>query len=123
MSEELDLTPPTLPPRSRLYHLEPIGIGTGGVECLTGYTARLAAAHSVSLVKLFALEYVPRVSQAYPQQNASPPANYYKARFVSATQALNGMGAVAQYWVEALSALTLRPDLQQLTTLMISKLA
>jgi hypothetical protein len=37
-----------LPPRSRLYALEPIGIGTAFVESLSGYVARLAEAHSVS---------------------------------------------------------------------------
>ena len=36
------------PPRSRLYSLEPIGVGTAMVESLTGYVARLAEAHSVS---------------------------------------------------------------------------
>jgi TniQ len=35
------------PAHSRLYHLEPIGIGTPSVESLTSYIARLAAAHSV----------------------------------------------------------------------------
>ena len=34
-----DLTRPAIPPRSRLYHLEPVGIGTPYVESLTS-TAR-----------------------------------------------------------------------------------
>lgn len=38
-----------IPPRSRLYSLEPIGIGTALVESLSGYVARLAEAHSVSV--------------------------------------------------------------------------
>lgn len=42
-----DSPKPSLPPRSRLYGLTPIGIGTGRVEALTSYVARLAAAHLV----------------------------------------------------------------------------
>ncbi len=38
-----------LPPRSQLYALEPIGIGTAIVESLSGYVARLADAHSLSV--------------------------------------------------------------------------
>src|SRR5437867_3672920 len=37
------------PTRSRLYSLEPIGVGTATVEGLTGYVARLAEARSVSV--------------------------------------------------------------------------
>ena len=40
---------PTLRPRTYLYHLEPLGIGTPLVESLTSYIGRLAAAHAVSL--------------------------------------------------------------------------
>ena len=39
--------PAPMPPRSRLYSLEPIGIGTPQTESLTSYISRLAAAHSV----------------------------------------------------------------------------
>src|SRR5437016_2319425 len=42
-----DCEPPALPPRSRLYALEPIGIGTPHVESLTGYVSRIADAHAV----------------------------------------------------------------------------
>lgn len=42
-----DLTCPAIPPRSRLFHLAPIGIGTPWTESLTGYLARLAEAHGV----------------------------------------------------------------------------
>ena len=43
------LSSPPIPPRSRLYALEPIGVGTALVESLSGYVARLAEAHSVSV--------------------------------------------------------------------------
>src|SRR5258708_30853921 len=54
--ERWDITPPALPPRSRLYPLEPIGLGTPLVESLTGYVARLADAHCVSTGTLYSKE-------------------------------------------------------------------
>lgn len=51
---------PDLPrlPRSRLYSLEPHGLGTPHVESLTSYLRRLAAAHSVTVSKLVKKEIV-----------------------------------------------------------------
>lgn len=46
----------TVPPRSRLYSLEPLGIGTPYVESLTGYVSRLADAHAVSIGNLVGRE-------------------------------------------------------------------
>ncbi len=43
---------PGIPPRSKLYCLEPMGLDSGMVESLTSYTARLAAAHSITLAAL-----------------------------------------------------------------------
>jgi hypothetical protein len=40
--ESWDLEKPSIPDRSRLYQLEPIGIGTPHVESLTGYISRLS---------------------------------------------------------------------------------
>ena len=49
------------PPRSRLYHLEPIGIGTPEVESLSSYLNRLAQAHCVTVNTLIAHELLPHV--------------------------------------------------------------
>jgi hypothetical protein len=46
-SWSLSISP--IPPRSRLYALEPIGVGTALVESLSSYVARLAEAHSISV--------------------------------------------------------------------------
>ncbi len=54
-----DLEDPLIPSRSRLYHLEPIGIGTPYVESLTSYINRLARAHCVLPRKLIAQEVQP----------------------------------------------------------------
>ncbi len=51
-----DLTPTPLPPRSRLYSLTPMGVGTPMVESLTGYLMRLAMAHSVAVGDLLRTE-------------------------------------------------------------------
>ena len=40
---------PAIPPRSQLYSLEPMGLGTGMVESLTSYIARLGSAHNFKL--------------------------------------------------------------------------
>src|SRR5208283_4207540 len=50
---------PTLRPRTYLYHLEPLGVGTPLVESLTSYIGRLAAAHAVSLGILSTKEFGP----------------------------------------------------------------
>lgn len=44
-----ELALPELPPRSALYQIRPIGIGTAETECFTSYLARLARAHNLSL--------------------------------------------------------------------------
>ena len=43
---------PPLPARSRLVALPPCGVGTAHTESLTGYVARLAAVHCVSVGSL-----------------------------------------------------------------------
>jgi len=54
--ESWDCRPATVPPRSRLYSLKPMGIGTPFVESLTGYVSRLADAHAVSVGNLVGRE-------------------------------------------------------------------
>ena len=61
-----DLTPPELPSRSRLYYLEPIGVGTAQVESLTSYLSRLARAHSVSSRRLAMAEMATLLDHHYP---------------------------------------------------------
>ena len=70
IDELWDLKPPTFSPRSRLFHLVPIGIGTPHVESLTSYVSRLAVAHSVPPGTLLAIEIGPKrqnkLSSPYP---------------------------------------------------------
>lgn len=54
------------PPRSRLYRLEPIGIGTPEVESLSSYLNRLAQAHCVTVTTLIRHELLPRLGLPAP---------------------------------------------------------
>lgn len=109
--ESWDLTPPDIPPRSRLYHLEPIGIGTPYVESLAGYLARLADAHSVYPSTLMSRELAPIIEKLLPKAISEP---IHKTGFCST---LNGPTNRSANWVYALESLTLRNGLSFLTML------
>lgn len=51
--------------RTRLFHLEPVGMNTGFVESLTSYSARLAAAHNVTHASLFGREIPPLINRKH----------------------------------------------------------
>ena len=105
-----DCTPPAVPPRSRLYAVQPINIGTPFVESLSGYLARLAGAHAVSIGNLVLRELSTLVPA--PLVHSSEP-NIFHGRFY----AMNSLGDPARKWVEALQAGTTQRDLHFLTLL------
>lgn len=118
-AQGMDLTPVIVPPRSRLHHLEPIGIGMGTVESLTGFASRLAVAHDVTLAALFGREIAPllnkehlRRSEARSNKNA-----VLAISFRPMERAVNGTGATARTFAEALEKLTMRVGLSYLTML------
>src|ERR1044071_3182233 len=80
------------PPRSRLYHLAPIGVGTPHVECLSGYAARLADEHSTTLYYLFSREVAPLINK--------PGTISLRVSFASFAKAVNGLGTIAADLVE-----------------------
>ena len=100
-----DLAPRTLLPRSRLYSLRPMAIGTLRVESLSSYIMRLAEAHTVSVRTLILQEIFSDLS--------TKPKN---AHF-SGLHSLNGMGACFEQWVAILGKLTSRHELCALTLL------
>lgn len=106
-SMHLRLSP--MAPRTRLYHLEPLGLGTPEVESLTGYVVRLAEAHCVSTSALVTEEVLPAMK---PQGLGSRPAATWLGNH---GPHFNGMGDTAREAVEALTHLTGRPDLVSLT--------
>lgn len=99
-----------LPNRSRLYHLEPVGINTPSVECLTSYLSRLASIHHVTLGCLIYKEIKPILPTSY--QNGLQGSQIYMC-----ARTLNGLGTMAEDWVNLLETLTLRRDLRFLTML------
>lgn len=113
-----DLALPSIPPRSRLFQLKPIGIGTAQAESCTSYIARLAAEHHISAGSLFTQELAPASNKPYLSTSKSKPIrSVLSTSFYPATPALNGMGSTARDWVEVLEKLTLQRDLRFLTML------
>ena len=116
--ESWSLSSPPVPPRSQLYSLQPVGVGTGMVESLTGYVARLAEAHSVSVGDL-----VGRLLSdlANPKggivTSAARAARVGGHGFRACNYAINGVADRAAKWVDALEAATTRRDLRCLTLL------
>jgi len=95
---------PTCPPRSALYALPPIGVGTADVESLTSYFCRLAVAHSVTSTDL-----LHRISKTCGW--AAPAKNFWK------DTNLSGMGDVVERYACALSEMTSVERLDLLTLL------
>lgn len=91
---------------TRLYSMAPLGAGTPQVECQSSYLVRLAAAHHVSVRTLINREILP-IAPLWAQAGG----------FVLNSAALNGSQGTAQKFVNALSQLTGRSDLTQLTLL------
>jgi hypothetical protein len=114
-----DLAVPNLPPRSRLFHLEPLGIGTSQVESLTGYIARLADAHCVSPGVLFGRELLPLLDNPYWQNQLTMKqvTSILGYGFVAHTPAMNGTGKIASQWVKVLENITRQTGLESLTLL------
>gem|GEM_PF-2101130 len=100
------------PERSRLYNLEPVGIGTTEVESFSGYISRLAQEHLVSPLVLIR-NSVAR-SEQLPQilaQNSLP---------ATAAANLNGFSETAEKLAEMFQKATFRNDIQN-TTLLVWK--
>lgn len=114
--ESWDCSPPVLPPRSRLYGLDPVGIGTLLVESLSGYVARLADAHAVSVGDLVGRELVAFASKPlisfgqFMKQNRATSHGFH-----AQAQAINGLGESPQTWTAALEKATQRTTLRFLT--------
>jgi hypothetical protein len=111
--EEWDVTIPPTPPRSRLFHLEPIGIETPYVESLTSYFIRLAEVHHV-FPGLLMKKIVEPLVRDYSQQKDMR--RYY---LINGNQSyvLNAISSPAIAMVHVLEQLTLHAGLRNLTLL------
>lgn len=114
--EEWDLSPLDVPARSTLYPLEPIGVGTSWVECLTSYIARLADAHCVFSGVLIYKMIIPLMSEYTSEERQHP---LFRADG-NKSNLLNGTGIRATIAVQSLETLTERTDLRALTLLTLT---
>ncbi len=108
-----DTTPIRIPPRSRLHHLAPVGVGTGAVESLTSYFTRLAGSHAVSLHPLAVKVVAPLLDPERVWWTGTTTHMFFSA----AARTMSGIGEIAETWIRALAMLTLRDDLRSLTLL------
>ena len=115
--DSCNLEKPTVPFRSRLYHLEPIGVGTPYVESLTGFLMRLSQAHSLEVNTLVARKISNYFDQKYLQTNRSKGLS----TLFNKGAALNSNGILASQLYQSLEKLTLRKDLSRLTLLGFNK--
>lgn len=99
--------------RSRLYGLEPFGIGTEFIESLTSYLIRLAEAHSVTFRDLLTFEIAPEINNQYIIKSSFSGGN----RFYDGAVTINGMDKNASNLAEVVSRLTGQKGLEELTLL------
>ena len=97
---------------SYLYSLPPIGLGSGWVESLTGYLARLSQEHCVYPVLLASSVLLPRFDKPYLPGHAKIGGTFWKKAV-----GVNGTGTWAQDFVTLAEELTGRADLRCLTML------
>ena len=101
-----DVTSPPIPPRTLLFPLEPIGIGTPFVESLTSYISRLAEVHAVTVSDL--VGYV--LAKCAPRDGpiVSARARDYRmgSGFHPGTHAINGLAEDARRWIIAAETAT-----------------
>jgi TniQ len=103
----------SFPPRSHLYHVAPVGLGSASVESLTSYVARLAEAHDISIGTLVTREVLPKVREEFRRQEYKIPP--IKSTFLYDAHTLNGVVQHSQDWVSVLEQLTGIRGLQYLT--------
>lgn len=117
-ADSWDDTPPVVPPRSLLYALEPVGVGTPMVESLSGYVGRLATAHAVSVGDLVGRVLSPLAET--PLVSVGPFMQQHRASshgFHALASALNNSGDMTQQWIAALEQTTRQTTLRFLTLL------
>ncbi len=111
---------PPIPTRSRLYSLEPMNVGTAEVESLTGYVARIAEAHCVTVSDLVGAELS---HPACPTSLFTPyPGKGRSNFFYTQLYSVNGIADVPRKWVSVLETATLRQGLSDLTLLAFADL-
>jgi AraC-like DNA-binding protein len=111
--EHWDLPLPDLPPRSILYQIRPIGIGTPETECLTSYMARLANTYHVTIGCLLLCYVIP-----YLRDMRTESGRGLLDSLLLTMRAANGADTLAARLVEVIEQLTLTTGAQW-TTLIV----
>jgi len=112
-----ELCPVEIPTRTRLYSLEPAGIGTPEVESLSGYIARLAQAHVVSVGNLLGRGLTGRnlCNSSVASSTSAETIRSGGHGFHALGNAINGFDWRARKWTNKIAAATGRLDIEQLT--------
>ncbi len=98
-----------IPPRSRLFGLAPIGIGSSVSEGLISYLIRLAGEHCISPKLMISAELLPQMRGVNAVRHAEFHTDYAKT--------LQSTGKFAQAFVKVTEQLTCRSDIALTTTL------
>jgi hypothetical protein len=109
-----EASPRSIPPRSYLYRVAPMGVGSANVESLTSYLARLAAAHDISPAVLLTREILPKVREEFRRHDYQA-VHDVESTFVYEAHTLNGVGQRSQDWINVVEQLTGARGLEYLT--------
>jgi transcriptional regulator with XRE-family HTH domain len=106
---------PVLGVHRGLYSLDPMNVGTAEVESLTGYVARIAEAHCVTVSDLVGAELSDPASSSplFNRHRGKDRSNFFYVQSYS----VNGIADAPGRWVGVLEAATLRRGLSDLTLL------
>lgn len=103
-----------LPPRSVLYRIPPLGMGTGQAEGLLSYLVRLAAAHSVNPRRL--------VREVFAADDPEFAKLYSAGFFIRHAGTINGLGKYAELFLKEIAKLTTADFLRPMTLLPLQAL-
>lgn len=117
LDEVWEESPVRVRDHSRLYALNPIGLGTPLVESLTSYVMRLADAHSLTPMALLSGECLPSLRPSFYEKGKLLYCHLNNDWWQYAARTLNGLNQATWSWVTLLERLTLRKDLSHLTLL------
>ncbi len=109
--------PLELPLRSRLFHIEPVGIGTPYTESLSSYLNRLAQEHCLTSQKLIMGQIAPLILTSEDKSELLQKSVSHLLGNSNAKPAINGMREMTDQLVTVLEHLTMRPNLRFLTLL------
>ncbi|RFB14962.1 hypothetical protein DZB84_13705 [Bacillus sp. HNG] len=103
---------------SKLYNIPPQGAGTSEVESLSSYIVRLSNAHCITTGSLVSSFLAPILNKDYLLKIAKRGGN----GFYNSSNGINGIGTVAEDFINVIELLTSRNDLRNNTFIKWSKI-